>query len=91
MRSIIGVCLFALVSCGQIEVEVPEPVEVEVELVVPHIKQVNGIIYILTVEGCIAIDQTTLYPDEWVTVGEFDDSRQSNYSLDEIEICGNNG
>jgi len=83
--------LILLASCKTDHL-VSGEVNVAVEYSSTEIKQVNGILYIRTVQGnitleCIALDPSALYDSGWVNIIIQDANRLSSYTQEEIDNC----
>ena len=72
---------------GGVDVSGGADFTVDVELTHPRYKMVNGIIYTKYGPDCIAIDSSTLYPEDWVSIEHFDESRETDYTAEEIKEC----
>lgn len=82
----------ALVGCDEIPIEtdIPDRVDVsaDVEIVQPELKVIDGQVFVIFGEFCIAIDPSAPYPAEWAEIDEFDGYR-GRYSSREIYYCNN--
>lgn len=87
-------CSFDHDVSGEIDTEVTGEIDntISVDYIDAELKQVDGIIYIRTeISGltidCIALDFSTIYPDEWSSLTKADESRQTDYTYAEIMNC----